>query len=158
MITSALILTFYDFCRYQYRLCPVEAGAPTEECFRAHPLAFASNFSVLTFEDGSRPDARIPVVDVTDGVTPRGSTWRRNPIPACNCDQNDDCGVPSPGGVIPPQFAPYEWQKGFGPQCPTGVQFPPPCEGCFGWNQFNFSIMDEVRVPSKPGRYMISWP
>lgn len=143
---------------YQYRLCPKsEKGPPSEECFRAHPLAFAKNYSVIRFEDGSRDDITIPVMDVTKGVVPPMSAWRRNPIPACNCDLNDSCGETDASGNIPAQNLPYDKDAQYGPQCPTGVQFAPPCEGCFGWDRFGFSIVDEVVVPSEVGAYVLSW-
>jgi len=145
---------------YQYRLCPKsrDGKPPSEACFQMHPLRFAKNFSVIHFEDGSRPDATIPAMDVTSGVIPAGSAWRRNPIPACNCDENDSCGEPDPDtGSIPAKDLPYQNEKGYGPECPTGVQFTPFCEGCFGWDDISFSILDEVVVPSEPGSYMLSW-
>jgi len=147
---------------YQYRLCPkFDSGeAPTEACFQAHPLAFAKNSSIVHFEKGFRDDVSIPALDVTDGVVPAGSAWRRNPIPACNCDLNDSCGEPDdghPGRPIPAENLPYDQEAGYGPQCPTGVQFAPACDGCFGWDEFDFSIVDEVVVPSQPGAYVLSW-
>lgn len=140
---------------YQYRLCP-KTRQPTEECFQSHPLAFARNTSTIHFEDGSKPDIIISALDVSEGVVPVNSTWRRNPIPACGCDGNDDCGKME-DGTLPPENFPYGVQSGYGPECPTGLQFPPPCEGCFGWTTFSFSTVDEVIVPSEPGEYMLSW-
>jgi len=143
---------------YQYRLCPRSGkDPPSEECFQAHPLAFAKNYSVIHFEDDSKDDITIPAMDVTKGVVPAGFAWRRDPIPACNCDLNDSCGERDASGNISAENLPYDNDTRYGPQCPTGVQFPPPCEGCFGWDEFGFSIVDEVVVPSEPGAYVLSW-
>ena len=44
---------------------------------------------ILAFE---RSDFTIPAVDVGgDAVVPKGSTWRRDPIPACACDSGLNC-------------------------------------------------------------------
>lgn len=55
-----------------------------------------------------------------------------------------------------PGLKPYVNGKGAG-ECRYGFQFTPPCEGCFGWEEFKFSIMDEVKVPSNPGKYYLQW-
>lgn len=143
---------------YQYRVCPKSQGKLTEDCFQKNPLRFASNTSVIHWEDGSRPDATIPATDISEGVLPVGATWRRNPIPACNCDANDACGEPDDKtGQVPENQKQYENRTGYGPQCPTGLQFDPLCEGCYGWDEISFSIVDEVVAPSEPGQYMLSW-
>ena len=33
----------------------------------------------------------LPAMDATVGTFPLGSEWRRNPIPACNCDKGFAC-------------------------------------------------------------------
>eukprot|EP01047_Picozoa_sp_COSAG01_P048539 COSAG01_NODE_4738_length_4782_cov_14.714072_5_plen_343_part_00 len=82
---------------YQYRLCP--KGQPlNEECFRSHPLRFADKTTTVRYHDGSRGDFEIPAMDVSVGTVPAGSSWRRNPIPACNCDQGMDDGHGGCGG------------------------------------------------------------
>jgi hypothetical protein len=37
--------------------------------------------------------AASPAMQVSEGTFPVGSMWRRNPIPACNCDSGKSCGV-----------------------------------------------------------------
>merc|ERR1712224_165184 len=103
--------------------------------------------------------------------------WRRNPIPACNCDIGEGCGKKgtllgdkSSNGAhhvqgLPPQARiPYDNEDG--PEgCPTGLMFPRSWdEGYgsgkvpgYGKNLFHFSIMDEVQVPKTPGEYILSW-
>ena len=63
----------------------------TEDCFRAGALNFADNVTTIRYTDGSAPEFTIPAVDVTEGVVPKGSTWRRDPIPACACDGGCSC-------------------------------------------------------------------
>jgi hypothetical protein len=77
---------------YQYRLCP-KSKVATEECFQAMPLSFATTSSVIHYT-GSRyqqANISIPAKDISVGTTPAGSVWRRNPIPACNCDSGVNC-------------------------------------------------------------------
>ena len=64
--------------------------AATNACFERSPLRFANRASVVRFRDGGArilPDA----TDVTEGVQPAGSAWRRLPIPACACDIGTNC-------------------------------------------------------------------
>ena len=82
---------------YQYRLCK-KGRAMTEACFQATPLTFADNTTTIRYVDGSRDDFFIAAVDVGgDAVVPKGSTWRRDPIPACACDSGLDCRHASTG-------------------------------------------------------------
>ena len=62
---------------------------------------------------------------VTQGTTPAGSSWRRVPFPACNCDLGEGCWWSEwkPGHKGDSMRA-YEQQKDAPPRCPTGVQFP----------------------------------
>ena len=169
----------------QYRLCPKTAGAaPTEACFRSMPLAFATGHSTIRYADGAREDILIDAVDVSEGVTPANSTWRRMPIPACNCDAGGFCasgGEILSSGKTDTDYVAYEddgdamlLERG---ECPTGTQFPPPAPGVLGrggytctkgmtgWTpppgscdgNFEFSIVDEVYVPEVPGEYFLQW-
>jgi len=63
---------------YIYRLCPANAE-PTEECFRANTLPFANDFTTVHFINGSR--LSIPAMRTTQGTSPPGSQWTKNPIP-----------------------------------------------------------------------------
>ena len=70
---------------YTYRLCPKKPAAVlSEECFQANPLSFVGKTHTIRFNDGSKPDFSVNATQLTTGVTPAGSTWRRNPIPACS--------------------------------------------------------------------------
>merc|ERR1719277_2337569 len=58
------------------------------------PLAFHTTTSSIRHKgSATAPDISIPAKDITIGVVPAGSTWRRNPIPACNCDSGVNCRV-----------------------------------------------------------------
>ena len=63
---------------YQYRLCK-KSDAITEQCFQRTPLAFANAEQIIRYEDGSRADVKVPAIDVSEGTTPAGSVWRREP-------------------------------------------------------------------------------
>ena len=77
---------------YAYRLCKADAaGVPTEECFQAGHLAFASNTTKIVYQDGSKAPFTIPARTTSTGTWPTGSQWRLNPIPMCNCDQGGYC-------------------------------------------------------------------
>ena len=66
-------------------MCP-KTSALTEECMSAHPLPFVDDKHTIRYLDG-RAELQIPARDVSEGTHPSGSTWRLNPIPACNCDR-----------------------------------------------------------------------
>jgi hypothetical protein len=68
---------------YTYRLCPADQEL-TEECFQKTSLKFAGNSSLrwggvggeqLSFSSADRG------WEVTEGVIPEGSVWRKFPIP-----------------------------------------------------------------------------
>merc|ERR1712176_322425 len=116
----------------------------------------------------------IPAVRVTEGVKPQGSVWTRNPIPWGYGHMHD----------VPNEY-PSEWNDpvfepplpglhggGVGPWCASPMQDrvphfepPQPYGSCSEelWKkvvkQFNFSIVDEVRIPSTldAGDYVLSW-
>jgi len=94
---------------YQYRLCPKNATL-TEECFQKTPLEFVGDKQYIQYVKYSPDPAfgptdtpatfppekafptpvdlsnrtAIPAVRVSTGTLPQGSTWTRNPIPACD--------------------------------------------------------------------------
>ena len=93
----------------------------------------------------------------------RPGTWRRNPVPACNCDSGFTCG--GDGGD---EAQPYEPQPNPGGQCSTGLQFAAPIPQLFGFYVSNaaphdtplsiVSLMDEVAVPpGLEGEYLLSF-
>jgi len=155
---------------YAYRLCPADTLSE-EECQRGH-LDFVGNESYIQYRSDRSNRTAIPAVRVAEGTSPAGSTWTRNPIPACN-------GVH--GGSISPvddgRLA-----------CAKGAMFEPPIPGLFGhgaatcfrhdntmheglygnctveeekywFDKFNFNIIDLVQVPRiiAPGEYVLSW-
>lgn len=63
---------------YAYRLCP-GSETPTEACFQANHLTFAEDTTTVRFTDGRT--RVIPATRTTNGTTPAGSQWTKNPIP-----------------------------------------------------------------------------
>lgn len=128
---------------YSYRLCPKES-ALTEECFQSNVLTFADTNSSIHWNDDSAEDKKIVTRTY---VAPDGSQWRTNPIPAC-LGQFDD----------------YAIHGRATPDCEFGTHFEP------GFDEFHqgylrpsntgknrFSVMDELNVPNKPGKYILGW-
>ena len=80
---------------YVYSLCPANESL-TEACFQKTTLPFVGDFHLIRRLDNSsllEPEYTIPAMQVSEGTYPVGSMWRRNPIPACNCDSGKSCGV-----------------------------------------------------------------
>jgi len=72
---------------YSYRLCKkVEGQTETEECYQRTPLDFATTTTEIRYKDGSRRPFLINATTTSVGTWPKGSQWRKNPIPMCNCD------------------------------------------------------------------------
>ena len=142
----------------QYRLCP-KGSALTEDCFQANPLAFAGSAHTIRYNDGSAPDFAINATDLSTGVLPVGSTWRRNPIPACNCDVGG-CKEGGKGYNKPYSHSPDPISADV---CPTGTMYPAPFKNAAGLvgyltnKPLHYSIVDQVKVPSTPGEYVLSW-
>jgi hypothetical protein len=64
---------------YSYRLCPA-TGDPTEACFEAHTLSFATAEHEILDTDGKLV-TRFPANILSNGTHPKGSEWAVNPIP-----------------------------------------------------------------------------
>merc|ERR1712100_637553 len=79
-------------------------------------------------------DFEIPAMDVNIGTKPKGSFWRRNPVPACNCDLGFLCGSTlfNSTGTKPWWIDPDAKNKT--PSCPTGTQFAPPHPAIYGYS------------------------
>ena len=157
--------------------CGDSGAAPAEACFQAGVLDFADNKTTIRYVDGSAPEFSIPAVDVSgDAVVPRGSTWRRDPIPACACDAGLNCH--NGGGSSRRQTykwllewnAPYSNRTDGPPGCVHGTMFEPawpngyghialrPDEGGGKTPDFNYEMVDRVRVPADAkGEYVLSW-
>jgi len=148
---------------YQYRLCRVkEASAnntqeATEECFQKTPLQFVGDKQWIQFGNGMDPKNRteINATRVSEGVLPVGSTYTRNPIPACNDiprlgGHNHKCSGPM---FTPPAPGIY----GFGPgSCASGE------EKCTleeeAARAMPYGVVDKVRVPNvPPGDYILGF-
>jgi len=80
---------------YAYRLCPAEEPL-TEACFQRNHLEFVQEKQALLFQNGSRKNISSFSVYVSEGTSPKGSTWTRIPIPhaklgpRCACDIDID--------------------------------------------------------------------
>lgn len=124
---------------YQYRLCP--KGNPlTEECFQKTPLEF---YGLQKFRWNDDKEFSFNGTYVSEGTTPKGSTWAMNPIP-----RNDTSST----------------GKSFEPRCPEvpncgskKVESKCRCSGM--WGPYNLRIVDKVRVPGDltPGEYVLGW-
>ena len=73
---------------YSYRLCKLSAdgSAVTEECFQQTPLDFVGKETEIRYTDSAKKSVTIPAVTTAVGTYPKGSMWRKNPVPMCNCD------------------------------------------------------------------------
>jgi hypothetical protein len=157
---------------YQYRLCP-KNSEPTEACFQSTPLLFVGNTTTIRMvQQAARaeiPDFEIAAMDVNIGTKPTGSFWRRNPIPACNCDLGFLCGSKTvqSNGTKPWWIDPEAKTKT--PACPTGTQFEPPHPSIYGYSttyqqggkvkeqDMAYSLVDKVQVPEQKGEYILSF-
>merc|ERR1740121_2579388 len=101
-----------------------------------NPLSFVGNATTIRMvQQAARakvPDFEIPAMDVNIGTNPKGSFWRRNPVPACNCDLGFLCGWGQSNGTKPWWIDPNAKTKT--PSCPTGTQFNPPHPGIYGYS------------------------
>merc|ERR1712110_856947 len=115
----------------------------TEECFQKMPLPFATTTQKLRWVNGTEVEINASLV--SEGTTPLGSTWARNPIPACK-----------------------SFSGGFQEQGCDTPQFPPPpgCnERCWGYQtspQFTRhmpSIVDTLQLPDslELGKYVLGF-
>jgi len=162
---------------YQYRLCPV-GQTLSEACFQALPLPFADNTSMLRWggagatapckRGGPYKDCVLSfaAVDVSgDAVVPRGSTWRKCPIPRAPWAWKSTGASFEPPCEESPACVDYHGPGFSGPgcgadrsSCSTGAF---PCE-CSGWgigDLFRMEIVDRLSLPAKlpPGDYLLGW-
>lgn len=95
---------------------------------------------------------KFDAVTISNGTSPEGSTWRKNPVPRAWKDSKGNWGVGSN-------------------QFQTGMGFQPVCEdngedkignaySCTSeWGPYNMEIVDQVVIPSnlKPGPYVVGF-
>merc|ERR1712070_208812 len=137
----------------------------TEACFQANQLSFTSKNTTVRYHDGSRKDFHIPTTDLIS----EGKHWRRNPNPGCACDIGGGCTAGSKEGPTDAHshlegvidFTAYARHGPATPLCPLGTMFDagwePTSQGFLTGQPSDFSIVDEVQVPSKKGQYVLSW-
>lgn len=141
---------------YAYRLAPADAPL-TEETFRKMPLDFVGP-SVLRW-DGNRStqiefDSEARGWETSEGTVPRGSTWRKCPIPSVLwehygasfepvCEESEAFRACAING---------EYGCAFGTCRCSGHSNPGPLLP-------NLEIVDLVEIPKdlKPGRYVLQW-
>ena len=153
---------------YVYNLCPSNETL-SEEYFQKIMLPFVGNHHVIRHMD-NHSQYVIPAMQVSEGTYPTGSMWRRNPIPACDCDADKSCGVNKTTPSHPSHPAYYRAYADEGqPQpegagaCPTGAQFPVAFDNWYGQDIFDhmsehmWAILDEVQLPQVTGDYVLRW-
>lgn len=135
---------------YSYRLCKMPPGGRadlTEECFQQNPLEFVGDTQWAQYGEDANNRTAIKAVRTTNGTTPRGSMWTRDPIPACNAHD---------GGFFSSPFR----------NCAMGLQFERPAPQLFGYGEsfidytpWPWSIVDLLQVPAdlEAGEYTLSF-
>lgn len=158
----------------EYRLC--KKGQPmTEACFQAGALEFADRLTTIRYTNGSVPEFTIPAIDVREGVVPVGSTWRRDPIPACACDAGLNCRYNGGTGRNTSLLWLEGWNQPYRnvtdgpPGCVYGTMFEPAWPQGYGHiaervdvgggaqPTFDYEMVDRLRVPMEKGEYLLSW-
>lgn len=115
---------------YSYRLCPLSEEL-TEDCFQKHPLDF---FGPSTFRWGGEggPQVTYTPTIVSEGTTPLGSQWAKNPIPRAWKDAAGNWGRGSNHLQTGYGFQPFCEDKG---EDPNGNETS--CTGMWGvWRLF----------------------
>ncbi len=148
---------------YQYRLCKLEKlmdGTMDEACFQENPLEFAGDST--WFQAGSDAASRVAfdAVDVNDGnskgVMPKGSTWRKNPLPACaGASGGSTLRGSKEFACDKPQFTPIPYKDG---AWGYGIGEPTEDSPALNSTLADFSIIDKVKVPDvDDGNYVVQW-
>jgi len=143
---------------YAYRLCP-RSSELSEACFQSHHLKFADDKTWIQYGADVSNRTAIKAPRLSAGTNPAGSTWKKNPLPACG-----DLG----GGVggrtqctYPPQFEePLPGLYGYGAAACHGV-----ADSCTPEEEreirakFAFNMVDLVEVPADlpSGDYVLSF-
>lgn len=148
---------------YAYRLCKkVQGMTLTEECFQRTHLQFATEQTEIRYVDNHKPSVLINATTTSVGTFPKGSQWRRNPVPMCNCDQGIACDATDSLSAGNPS-KPYPKSYGIhDARCPTGVQFEPLFDQGYGVGLYPhalaFTMVDKLQLPElEAGEYALSW-
>jgi hypothetical protein len=148
---------------YQYRLCPA-GNKLTEECFQQHPLPFVGDVQWIQQGHGMDVTNRteIPATRVGGNkVLPKGSSWTRNPIPACDTPISGGAlHGPCVGPIFKPLFEGGVGEAyGFGGgMCQSGLKGDACSSEQFKKQNFDFGIVDKVQVPNLPdGEYVVGF-
>ena len=128
---------------YQFRLCSIGEEL-TEACFQKRPLPFAGR-QQLQFKGNATAFDIVPTY-VSEGTSPPGSTWARNPIPIDPTNFEPPCADPVPDPYFP-NPVPFNSKIDATPKRCWG-NFPP-----------HVQIIDWLRVPADtpPGEYVLGW-
>mmetsp|Transcript_19480 Transcript_19480/g.58033 ORF Transcript_19480/g.58033 Transcript_19480/m.58033 type:complete len:397 (+) Transcript_19480:2-1192(+) len=135
---------------YSYRLCPVGENL-TEACFQKTPLDFVGKSSLRWGGSGGE-QLFFDAVIVSEGTSPAGSMWAKNPVPRAWRDHAGNWGQGSNQ---------FQTGEGFDPVCvDNGIDKQGNGRSCTSeWGPYNMEIVDQVQIPSdlKPGAYVLGW-
>jgi len=135
---------------YSYRLCPLGEEL-TEECFKKIPLDFVGP-SAFRWGGRSGHTLSFDAVTVSNGTSPDGSTWRKNPIPRAWKDQDGNWGNGSNQ---------FQTGEGFQPYCKdAGIDKIGNKYSCTSeWGPYNMEMVDMVTIPADlaPGPYVVGF-
>eukprot|EP00035_Acanthoeca_spectabilis_P021459 m.438361 g.438361 ORF g.438361 m.438361 type:complete len:394 (+) comp18227_c0_seq1:15-1196(+) len=135
---------------YSYRLCPLGEEL-NEECFKKIPLNFVGQ-SALRWGGVDGTTLNFDAVYVTEGTSPEGSMWAKNPVPRAWRDQHGAWGSGSNQMQTGEGFQPVCVDHGIDPYGTT--------RSCTSeWGPYNMEIVDKVQIPAdlKPGSYVLGW-
>ncbi|OEU07132.1 Fasciclin-domain-containing protein [Fragilariopsis cylindrus CCMP1102] len=146
---------------HQYRLCPVENldnNTLDESCFQSTVMEFANDksaFIAMSDEGTVSVNITFDAIDIddgnTDGVMPKGSTWRKIGIPACAGLSGGLQGTCTRG----PQFTDHAppGYYGYGSSNSDPLWNGPDLAAVHSWK-----VVDELKVPEGlSGDYVVSW-
>lgn len=135
---------------YSYRLCPLEQNL-TEECFQKYPLKFVGQ-SALRWGGKEGYTKRFNATYVTEGTSPPGSMWAKNPVPRAWRDDDGNWGNGSNHLQTGEGFKPYCEDHGMDK---NGNQYS--CTGM--WGPYNMEIVDMVQIPEDlpAGSYVVGF-
>ncbi|OEU12076.1 hypothetical protein FRACYDRAFT_244311 [Fragilariopsis cylindrus CCMP1102] len=145
---------------HQYRLCPVENlnnNTLDESCFQSTVMEFANDKSlfIAMADDGTVTvnitfDAMDINDDNTDGVMPKGSTWRKIGIPPCAGWKIGDETKCTRG----PQFTDHAPPGYYGKGGSYPVANSPDLQAVLS----SWKVVDKLKVPEGlSGDYVVSW-